>query len=68
MVVGAGFAGLAAAQALAAEPVDITVIDHKNYHVFQPLLYQVATGQAAEHTSADGRNELSGGIIRRRPR
>ncbi len=43
VVVGAGFAGLAAAQALAAEPVDITVIDRKNYHVFQPLLYQVAT-------------------------
>jgi len=43
VVVGAGFAGLAAAQALAVEPVDITVIDRKNYHVFEPLLYQVAT-------------------------
>jgi NADH:ubiquinone reductase (H+-translocating) len=43
VIVGAGFGGLLAARTLAREPVDVTVIDRKNYHVFQPLLYQVAT-------------------------
>ena len=43
VIVGAGFGGLAAAQALANAPVEITVIDRRNYHLFQPLLYQVAT-------------------------
>ena len=43
VIVGAGFGGLNAAQELAKAPVQITVIDRKNYHTFQPLLYQVAT-------------------------
>ena len=43
VIVGAGFGGLNAAQALANAPVQITVIDRRNYHTFQPLLYQVAT-------------------------
>jgi NADH dehydrogenase len=43
VIVGAGFGGLSAAKALAAAPVDVTVIDRRNYHLFQPLLYQVAT-------------------------
>jgi NADH dehydrogenase len=43
VIVGAGFGGLNAAQALAKAPVRITVIDRKNFHTFQPLLYQVAT-------------------------
>lgn len=43
VIVGGGFAGIAAAKALAAAPVDITLIDRRNHHVFQPLLYQVAT-------------------------
>ena len=43
VIVGAGFGGLNATQALAKAPVQITVIDRKNYHTFQPLLYQVAT-------------------------
>ncbi len=43
MIVGAGFGGLAAARGLARAPVDVTVIDRHNYHLFQPLLYQVAT-------------------------
>ncbi len=44
VIVGAGFAGLQAAQALAREPnVDLRVIDRHNHHLFQPLLYQVAT-------------------------
>ncbi|NKL78756.1 NAD(P)/FAD-dependent oxidoreductase [Rhizobium leguminosarum] len=43
VILGAGFGGLAAAVALKSIPVDITVIDRRNYHLFQPLLYQVAT-------------------------
>jgi NADH:ubiquinone reductase (H+-translocating) len=43
IIVGAGFGGLNAAQTLANASVKITVIDQKNYHTFQPLLYQVAT-------------------------
>src|SRR6202161_3447491 len=43
VIVGAGFGGLSAATALAGADVKITVIDRKNYHTFQPLLYQVAT-------------------------
>ena len=43
IIVGGGFAGIAAAKALAGAPVDLRVIDRRNHHVFQPLLYQVAT-------------------------
>src|SRR5580693_2940906 len=43
VIVGAGFGGLNAAQTLAKAHVEITVIDRKNHHTFQPLLYQVAT-------------------------
>ena len=43
MIVGAGFGGLMAARGLARAPVDVLVIDRHNYHLFQPLLYQVAT-------------------------
>ena len=43
VIVGAGFGGLRAARALARHPVQITLIDRKNHHTFQPLLYQVAT-------------------------
>ncbi|HET9839234.1 MAG TPA: FAD-dependent oxidoreductase, partial [Candidatus Angelobacter sp.] len=42
VVIGAGFAGINAAKALAKSPVDVTVVDRKNHHTFQPLLYQVA--------------------------
>src|SRR5688572_12194468 len=42
-IIGGGFAGLAAAKALAGAPVDVRLIDRRNHHVFQPLLYQVAT-------------------------
>jgi NADH dehydrogenase len=42
-IVGGGFGGLAAARALAKAPVDVTLVDRRNHHVFQPLLYQVAT-------------------------
>jgi len=43
VIVGAGFGGLSAAKALAGGPFQVTVIDRHNYHLFQPLLYQVAT-------------------------
>ncbi len=43
VIAGAGFGGLAAAKRLARQPVGVTVIDKRNYHLFQPLLYQVAT-------------------------
>ncbi len=43
VIVGGGFAGLSAARGLAKAPVDILLIDRHNYHLFQPLLYQVAT-------------------------
>ncbi|BAU44990.1 NAD(P)/FAD-dependent oxidoreductase [Leptolyngbya sp. O-77] len=42
VIVGGGFAGIEAARALARSPVDVTVIDRTNHHLFQPLLYQVA--------------------------
>lgn len=42
VIVGAGFAGLNAAKALRRAPVEITIIDRRNFHLFQPLLYQVA--------------------------
>src|SRR3989337_871372 len=44
VIVGGGFAGLNAARALRRAPVDVTLIDRRNFHLFQPLLYQVATG------------------------
>jgi NADH:ubiquinone reductase (H+-translocating) len=44
VIVGAGFAGLNAAKSLKGVDVDVTVIDRRNFHLFQPLLYQVATG------------------------
>src|SRR3954465_15130073 len=43
VIIGGGFGGLNAAQALAKAPVRITLLDRRNYHLFQPLLYQVAT-------------------------
>jgi NADH:ubiquinone reductase (H+-translocating) len=44
IVLGGGFGGLYAARALRKAPVDVTLIDRRNFHLFQPLLYQVATG------------------------
>src|SRR5881396_3604805 len=43
VIVGAGFGGINAARALRDAPVQVTVIDRNNHHLFQPLLYQVAT-------------------------
>ncbi len=43
VIVGAGFGGLSAARALVGEPVEVTIVDQRNFHTFQPLLYEVAT-------------------------
>lgn len=44
VIVGGGFGGLFATQALAGAPVEVVLIDKRNYHLFRPMLYQVATG------------------------
>ena len=44
VIIGGGFGGLHAAQALRKAPVEVTLVDRRNFHLFQPLLYQVATG------------------------
>ncbi|MCY7322716.1 MAG: FAD-dependent oxidoreductase, partial [Phormidesmis sp. CAN_BIN36] len=44
VVIGGGFGGLYATKALRHAPVEITLVDKRNFHLFQPLLYQVATG------------------------
>ncbi len=43
VIIGGGFGGLEAAKTLANKPVEVALIDQKNHHTFQPLLYQVAT-------------------------
>jgi len=59
VIVGGGFAGLWAARALANAPVRITLIDRRNHHLFQPLLYQVATaGLSAPDIAAPLRHIL----------
>src|SRR4051794_947477 len=47
VVIGGGFGGLQAALKLARAPVDVTLVDRRNFHLFQPLAYQVATGALA---------------------
>ena len=47
LIVGGGFAGIAAARALKRADVEVTLIDRRNHHIFQPLLYQVATAVLA---------------------
>jgi NADH:ubiquinone reductase (H+-translocating) len=60
VILGAGFGGLSAAKALAEAPVDVIVIDRFNYHLFQPLLYQVATaGLSPADIAAPIRSVLS---------
>jgi NADH dehydrogenase len=60
VIIGGGFGGLAAAQKLRRAPVQVTLIDRHNYHLFQPLLYQVATGSLSPaNIAAPLRNVLS---------
>ncbi|KPL82228.1 NAD(P)/FAD-dependent oxidoreductase [Levilinea saccharolytica] len=61
VIVGGGFGGLRAARALANQPVDVLLVDRNNYHLFQPLLYQVATaGLAADEIAHPLRAILRG--------
>ena len=48
VIVGGGFGGLFATRALRRAPVEVTLVDRDNHHLFQPLLYQVATGILSE--------------------
>ena len=52
VIIGAGFGGLRVAKRLAGKPVRVTLIDKRNYHLFQPLLYQVATAGISPHEIA----------------
>jgi NADH dehydrogenase len=58
VIVGGGFAGLFAARALSAAPVQVTLLDKAEHHVFQPLLYQCATGILSEGKIAAPLREL----------
>ena len=60
VIVGGGFGGLSAARGLARAPVRVTLVDKRNYHLFRPLLYQVATGLlSADEISAPLRSIFS---------
>jgi NADH:ubiquinone reductase (H+-translocating) len=52
VVIGGGFGGLQAVKALRDVAVDITLVDRRNFHLFQPLVYQVATGALSRRRSA----------------
>jgi len=60
IIVGGGFGDLRAAQALKSAPVEVTLIDRHNYHPFQPLLYQVATGSLSPGEIAGPRSHQDG--------
>ena len=59
VVIGGGFGGLNAASALRRENVRITLIDRRNHHLFQPLLYQVATGALCPRGTSPSRSAAS---------
>src|SRR6476661_8565164 len=61
VIVGCGFAGLFATYALRRAPVTVTIIDRTNHHLFQPLLYQVATGVLSEGDIAPPIREVVSG-------
>src|SRR5258707_11087974 len=61
VIIGGGFGGLSAAQHLNSNLVDVTLIDRRNYHLFQPLLYQVATGSLS---AGGGASPLRGALGR----
>ncbi|EGQ63743.1 pyridine nucleotide-disulfide oxidoreductase, partial [Acidithiobacillus sp. GGI-221] len=63
LILGGGFAGTAAARALRGQGLEVTLIDQRNYHLFQPLLYQVAAGDLqAEAIATPQRRLLRGGL------
>ena len=53
VIVGGGFGGMSAAKALARADADVTLIDRRNHHLFQPLLYQVATAALSPNQIAN---------------
>ena len=60
VIIGGGFGGLCAARGLVGAPVSVTLIDKRNYHLFRPMLYQVATGLlSADQISRPLRSILS---------
>jgi NADH dehydrogenase len=61
VIVGGGFGGLAAARALRNAPVTVTVVDRRNHHLFQPLLYQVATATLSPADIATPIRQCCGG-------
>jgi NADH dehydrogenase len=63
VIIGCGFGGLSAAKALSGVDVDVTVIDRTNHHLFQPLLYQLATGILSEGDIAPPIRD----VLRRQP-
>ncbi len=68
VILGGGFGGLYAAQALRRAPMDVTLVDRRNFHLFQPLLYQVATGslspgEIAEPLRAVLRNQKNARVL-----
>jgi NADPH-dependent 2,4-dienoyl-CoA reductase/sulfur reductase-like enzyme len=65
VVIGGGFGGLAAIQKLKGADLDITVIDRRNHHLFQPLLYQVATTSHSAHRKSPGRSACWSSIGRK---
>ena len=58
VIVGGGFGGLTAARAFKHAPVDVTLIDRENYHLFQPMLYQAATAELSETDVATSLREI----------
>ena len=65
VIVGAGFGGLTAAKRLATAAVEVTLIDRENHHLFQPLLYQVATAGLRPHTLENMRWQGTGPKFRK---
>ena len=60
VIVGGGFAGLKACHTLAGQPVRVTLIDKRNFNLFQPLLYQVASGLVSEGDVASPLRQMVG--------
>ena len=63
VIVGGGFAGVAAAKALRGCDADVTLIDRRNHHIFQPLLYQVATALLAPSDVATPIRQLASTLL-----
>lgn len=61
VIVGGGFAGIKAARRLAGQPVRVTLVDKRNFHLFQPMLYQVASGLVADADIATPLRQLFAG-------